>query len=207
MEELQVTIPEHLETMMLPDPGYVNFWRLAENRIYYVDGEIDDNALELQKAIICINLADKNIPVEQRKPIKILINSGGGFLTEAMSLASTFKMSTTPVWTYNVGNAYSGACILLVAGQKRFAMPYASALFHSGGVSGTVNATFEQSQESQKQYKKEVDNMCRFFVENTTIEEKVFKRNKTKDWYFSAEDQVKYGMVDTIMESLEDVLK
>lgn len=206
MEELQVTIPENLETMQLPDPGYVNFWRLAEDRIYYIDGEIDENALELQKAILYHNMTDRGIPADQRKPIKILINSGGGFLTEAMSLATTFKMSTTPVWTYNVGVAYSGACILLVAGQKRLVMPNSFALFHSGAVTGTVNATFEQTQESQKQYKKEVDNMCKFFQANTTIEEKLFKRNKSKDWYFTSDEQIKYGLADSIIESLDDIL-
>ena len=204
MEELQIALPQNLETMQLPDPGYVNFWRLFENRIIYVDTEIDDNALELQKNIIYFNIVDQGIPVSERKPIKVLINSQGGYLAEAMSLAVTFEMSETPVWTYNVGYAYSGACILLAGGQKRFALPYSFALFHSG--SGGVSGTFEQTQEAQKQYKKQVDDMNSFFMQHTTIEDKVFKRNKSKDWYFSADEQLKYGLVDKVITSLNEII-
>ena len=204
MDELRIAVPENLETMQLPDPGYVNFWRLHENRIIYIDTEIDDNALEIQKNIFCFNMQDKGIPAEERKPIKIMINSPGGYLAEAMSLAATFKMSTTPVWTYNVCSAFSGASILLVSGQRRFALPYSYALFHSG--SGGISGTFEQTQEAQKQYKKQVDDMNGLFLERTTIDEKVFKRNKSKDWYFSADELLKYGLVDEIITSFDDIL-
>ncbi len=204
MEELQIALPENLETMQLPDPGYVNYWRLFNDRIIYMDMDIDDNALEIQKDILYFNMVDVGIPKEERKPIKIIINSQGGYLAEAMSLATTFKLSETPVWTYNAGYAYSGACILLVAGQKRFALPYSFALFHSG--SGGVSGTFEQTQEAQKQYKKQVDDMNKFFMEQTTIEDKVFKRNKSKDWYFSVDDQLNYGLVDCVVSSLNEII-
>ena len=42
--------------MQLPDPGLVNFYRLAENRIVYLDAEIDESVLELQKMIFSWNL-------------------------------------------------------------------------------------------------------------------------------------------------------
>lgn len=204
MDELMVAIPDNLETMRLPDPGYVNFWKLYNNRMIYIDTEIDDNALELQKNILCFNLEDKGKPIEERQPIKILINSPGGYLAEVMSLASTFRLSKTPIWTYNIGASYSGACILLVAGHKRFALPYSFALFHSG--SGGISGTFEQTQEAQKQYKKQVDDMNNFFLQHTTVEEKVFKRNKSKDWYFSADEQIKFGLVDEIITSIDDIV-
>ena len=120
MQMLDIMLPENLENMQLPAPELVNYYRLAENRIFYVDFEIDMSILEIQKAIICINVADRNVPTEQRVPIKVFIDSVGGLLVESMSLASVMAMSKTPVITVNIGEAYSGGAILLLAGHKRY---------------------------------------------------------------------------------------
>ena len=61
--------------MQLPDPYLVNYWRLADNRIYYINDEINEETLEIQKDIITINIEDRDKKVEDRKPIIILINS------------------------------------------------------------------------------------------------------------------------------------
>ena len=54
MQMLDILLPENLENMQLPDPAMLNYYRLAENRIFYVDFEIDMTILEIQKAIINI---------------------------------------------------------------------------------------------------------------------------------------------------------
>ena len=64
--------------MQLPDPYLVNYWRLADNRIYYINDEINEETLEIQKDIITINIEDRDKKVEDRKPIIILINSPVG---------------------------------------------------------------------------------------------------------------------------------
>jgi hypothetical protein len=61
--------------MSLPSPELVNYYRLAENRIFYIDYEIDESVLEVQKAIIYYNIIDKDIPVSERKPIIILLDT------------------------------------------------------------------------------------------------------------------------------------
>ena len=53
--------------MSLPSPELVNYYRLAENRIFYIDYEIDESVLEVQKAIIYYNIIDKDIPVSELK--------------------------------------------------------------------------------------------------------------------------------------------
>lgn len=49
MQELQIALPSNLENMQLPAPEMVNYWRLAENRIFYIDYEIDESVLEIQR--------------------------------------------------------------------------------------------------------------------------------------------------------------
>ena len=197
-------LPQNLENMILPAPEVVNYWRLAENRIFYIDFEIDETVLEIQKAIININIADKGIPCEERIPIKIYLNTPGGLLAETFSLATTIIMSKTKVITVNIGNAQSGGCILLLAGHERFALPYSTAMIHTG--SGGVQGTYEQTEQAQKNYKRQVEAMGAYILERSQMDEKVYKRNKAKDWYLSAEEQVKYGIVQKIVTDIEEIL-
>lgn len=181
--------------------------KMAEERIFYVDKDIDKSILLLQKQIIKINLDDsKNgIPKEKRKPIKILIDTYGGYLSEAMSLATTFKQSVTPIWTINIANAMSGGAILLISGHKRFALPYSKAMIHTG--SNEYSGTYEQVMEQAAKYKNDVDEMCDYILENTAIELNTYNANKAKDWYLSDEEQLNYGLVDEIVDNLFALLE
>ena len=204
MELLDIMLPEHLENMQLPDPAMLNYYRLAENRIFYVDFPIDESILEIQKAIININIADRDIPVEDRKSIKVYINSPGGLLVESMSLATIMVMSKTPIITVNIGESYSGGAILLLAGHKRYALPYSKALLHTG--SGSVGGTFEQTEQAQKNYKKQVAEMGEFILQRSGMDEKLYKKNKSKDWYLDAQEQINTGLVHAIVTDLDEIL-
>lgn len=204
MEEFQIELPNNLENLYLPSPELTNYWRLAENRIFYIDFEIDESILEIQRNIIYINLVDKDIKPEDRTPIKILIDSPGGLLSETMSLAATITMSKTPVITINMATAYSGGAILLLAGHKRYAMPYSKVMIHTG--QGSTCGTYEQTMEQQKNYKRQVDDMSAFILKQSGMDEKVYKKNKSKEWYFMPEDALKYHIVDEIIENIFDIL-
>lgn len=204
MQELQIALPQNLENMNLPSPELVNYWRMAENRIYYVDYEIDESVLDVQRSIININIEDKNIDVKDRKPIVIMLDTPGGLLSETMSLAMTMIMSKTPVITVNIGTAYSGGFILLLAGHKRYALKFAKAMCHTG--SGGVSGTYEQTEAAQKLYKKQVDEMGEYILDRSNIDEKLFKRNKLKDWYLDNEECIKYGIIHKELDSLDEII-
>ena len=118
---MQLDLPMNIGNLQLPDPELLNYYKLAEHRIFYINDEINEYTLEIQKAIIAININDKDIEASERKPIFIYINTNGGLLQETMSLAQVMIMSKTPVVTVNVGSAYSGGALLLLAGHKRAA--------------------------------------------------------------------------------------
>lgn len=119
IQELQIALPENLEDIKLPSPELVNYWRLAENRIFYIDYEIDESVLEIQRSIIAINIADKDIEPEKRIPIKIMLDTPGGLLSETMSLATTMIMSKTPVITVNIAEAYSGGMFTFIGWSQK----------------------------------------------------------------------------------------
>lgn len=204
IQELQIALPQKLEDIKLPAPEMVNYWRLAENRIFYIDYEIDESVLEIQRSIIAINIADKDISPKDRLPIKIYLDTPGGLLSETMSLASVIIMSKTPVITVNIAEAYSGGCILLLAGHKRYTLPYAKAMLHTG--SGGTVGTYEQTEQAQKNYKKQVDEMGTYILERSGMDEKLYKKNKSKDWYMDANEQKQFGIVHEIVTSLDEII-
>lgn len=204
IEVLDIALPQNLENMSLPSPEMVNYWRLAEERIFYIDYEIDISVLEIQRAIIAINIADKDIEQSMRKKIKIFIDSPGGLLSETMSLASTIILSKTPVITVNIAEAYSGGALLLLAGHERYAFPYSKAMIHTG--SGGVQGTYEQTEQAQKVYKKQVDEMGSYILKQSGMDEKIYKKNKAKDWYMDSEEQIKYGLAHKIVTNLDEII-
>jgi ATP-dependent Clp protease protease subunit len=190
--------------MQLPAPEMVNYWRLAENRTFYIDYEIDTGVLEIQKAIININREDKGKPVEKRIPIKIFIQSPGGCLYSTYSLVDTILASVTPVITVNMGIALSGGFLLFIAGSKRYCLSRSQAMLHTGSTG--VQGTFEQVEESQKTYRKQIQQMGEYILSRTKIDQKTFSKNKSKDWYFDAAEQVEYGIADSILNSLDEII-
>ena len=199
-----IEIPAPLENLQLPSIGLFNDYILREKRIFYIDYEIDINILDLQREIIRINFEDSKIPVEERVPIKILIDTIGGNLAETMSLVSTIEMSKTPIYTINAAEAYSGGCMILMSGHKRYAMPYSIALIHTGN--GELNGTHEQVMAQSQQYAKQIKNVGDFICSHTKINEKIYKKKKEQDWYLDLNQQIQYGIVDEEVSNLYDIL-
>lgn len=204
---LQVSLPPELYDTKLPDPYAYYEWSLLNERVFYIDTEISVDTLTLQKAIISMNIEDakNNIPVEKRKPIIVMLETPGGYLDDAMSLAETFVMSKTPIYTVNIGTAFSGGFILLIAGHKRFTFKYAKAMCHSG--SGQISGTFEQTESQQRAYKKRIDEMKNFIVERTKIPASTVTKKWKTDWYLTSDEMIDYGVVDEVVDDFSQIFK
>ena len=207
MEETQalsIVIPKELENLKLPSPELLDYYKDYDDRCISIDCEIDDTLFDVTKQIIAYNKADKGIPVEERKPIKIYLMSYGGDLYQAYAFISTILASQTPVITVNMGVAMSAGLLILLAGHKRYAMKYSTAMIHSG--SGGAQGTYEQMEEQQKNYKKLVDMMRDYILARTSIDIKTYNKNKTKDWYITDNEQVELGIVSTIVTNLDEII-
>lgn len=203
IQVLDIVIPEDLATAKLPSPELVNYYKDYDNRVIFV-GDVDDCLFDVTKQIYEYNRQDKGKKVEDRTPITIQIMSYGGDLYQAYALISAILASTTPVYTINCGVAMSAGLLILLAGHRRFAMKYSTAMIHSG--SGGAQGTYEQMEEQQKNYKKLVDLMRNYIMERTTIDSKLFNKNKTKDWYITDSEQVELGIVSKIVENLDEII-
>ena len=203
-EKMKIIIPQNLETLQLPSPELLTYYRNLEDRVIWIDYGVDETILEVSKLIMYFNKEDKNIPVEQRKPIKLLLYSYGGDGQACFSLLDVIALSKTPVYTINMGVAMSAGLLILLAGHKRFCLKNSTALAHSG--SGGASGTFEQTEAQMKDYKRFVDTMRSYIIERTNIDTRTLNRYKNKEWYLYADDQTKYHIVDKIIDDIDEIL-
>lgn len=205
MDELMnVLIPKQLENLQLPSPELLTYYRDLKDRVIWIDYGVDESILEVSKLIMHFNKEDKNIPVEQRTPIKLLLYSYGGDGQACFSLLDIIAISKTPVYTYNMGVAMSAGLLILLAGHKRFCLKNSTALAHSG--SGGACGTYEQTEAQMKDYQRFVQTMRDYILERTNIDVKTFNKYKNKEWYLYSEDQMKYHIVDKIVDSIEEIV-
>ena len=146
------------------------------------------------------NRMDQGVPISERKPIKIYVDSPGGSLVGALTIADSIKMSTTPVYTINMGAAYSGGLLVFVAGHKRYAYKSASFLFHEGSTStGSIDAG--KFRNFAGYYENLIKRMKGYIINCTKITEEEYKEIRNDDYWFFAEEAIEKGVCDEIMEA------
>ena len=199
-------IPTELENLKLPNPMLLDTYTDRKNRLIFIDYDIDDTLLrEVGRQIIEYNREDKGKSVDERTPIVILINSGGGCLDSTYATIAIMETSKTPIITINMNCAYSAAGLILMAGHKRYCMPRSQVLIHSGSAQG-ISGNYEDIQESTKSYKKMVEEMREFIISKTKIDKALMKKNQSRDWYLQTSEQIDLGVVDEIITDLDYIL-
>lgn len=205
MEEIHVAIPKEAENLTLPSPELITFYRNLENRVLWLDSDVDEYWLEFSRKIIEWNREDKGLSSEQRKPIKLMFFSYGGSLDVNNALIDTIKLSTTPIYGVNVGQACSAGCFIYLACHKRFAFPNATFLIHQGEGNG-FSGTYAQVVAAVMEYQRKVEELERYLRENTEIPDDILSENITTEWFLSADEALDYKVCDKIVTSLDEIL-
>lgn len=173
-----------------------------KNRELYLDDVNRDAADAFNTFIRVWNRLDSesHIPIEEREPIKIYINSDGGDLAAAFSIIDTIKMSKTPVWTINTGCAYSSGLEIFIVGHYRIAYPFSSFLFHEGytGFGGDANKFKNYSHFYERLLEMSKQNI----LDHSTLTEEEYEKVKKDDWWFLAQEAYDLGMCDIIAKEL-----
>ena len=143
---------------------------------------------------------ENNIPIEERQPIKIALNSPGGYLTSTFTIIDSIRLSKTPVWTINLGCAYSGGFFIFISGHKRIAYPNSSFLYHegSGGASGDANK-FQNQADFYKRQRERIKNIV---LEYTNVTEEWYNEHVKDDVWLFADEAIKLGIADEIATEL-----
>lgn len=194
-----------LEESKYPTPEEYTFWQSYKNRTFYIDYEIGEGyeLVELGKQIIQMNMEEMFIAKEQLKPIYLFVYSYGGDLEQTYGLIGIIESSRIPIITINMGVAMSAGFLLLLSGHHRYTFKHSTAMVHQGkaGFSGTP----DEIAEAQKSYNKQLDRMKSYILSRTMISEKEFNKKRKNDWYLTDNEQVKYGVVDSIINDFSQL--
>lgn len=188
-------------------------WRTSYDKVLELKGHLDrelflgdidpDTGDSIVSLIQYFNKQDNedNIPVEERQPIKIYIDSGGGSLQATMSMIDAISMSKTPVWTINIAAAYSGGFFTFIAGHRRVAYENSSFLFHEGSTSsGMVDAG--KFRNYADFYNKQIKRLKDITLKYTKLDEDWYKEHINDDVWFLADEALEAGVCDEIATEL-----
>jgi ATP-dependent Clp protease protease subunit len=167
---------------------------LLENRIVFLIGEISyERAAEvIMKMLYLDNLKRKN-------EISLYINSPGGSVDDTMAIYDTIRFIGSPVATYCIGRAQSGAAVILAAGTKgkRHALSHAKIMLHQpwGGVSGQAADIKIQVEEILKSKTMINEILARHTGQPI---EKIAAETE-RDRYMTADEAQQYGLIDEVL--------
>lgn len=195
---------EGLFDTTLPDPTMVEFYRRLKNREILWSDDIDDATIDIALYIKKWNDEDKDLAIEDRQPIKIFINSDGGYVATVLHVIDMIHLSKTPVYTIGMGRVYSAGGLLLMAGHKRYIFPHTSCLIHDGssgaiGSIGKMIDNLEFTKELEKRIKQ-------YILSSTRITEEIYDQNYRRDWFMFSEEIIKLGIADEIVTDIDTIL-
>lgn len=203
LDNILVGVEEGIANLQLPDPQLRDFYRDEQERVFWVDDQIDEGLLDLVKMIVRCNHEDKGKSVEERVPIKVYIDSPGGDVCALWTTIKAIEISKTPVYTINYCTAYSAAADLLTAGHKRFAFPGTNIMVHSG--SCMYAGTVEQADNMKKYFDNLGKKVTDYFLAHTKVEPRIYKKKAPYDWYLDEDEALKYGIIDTVITDIDEL--
>jgi ATP-dependent Clp protease protease subunit len=174
--------------------AYDIYSRLLKERIIFVTGVIEDHVASLITAQLLFLEAEN-----PKKEISMYINSPGGVVTSGMAIYDTMQFVRPPVATLCIGQAASMGSLLLCAGEKgmRYSLPNSRIMLHqpSGGFQGQAS-DIERHAEDIIKMKRRLNDI---YVHHTGQDYETIEKTLDRDYFMSAEDARKFGLVDEVI--------
>ncbi len=170
--------------------------RLLRDRIIFFTGEVDDE--------IADSLIAQLFYLESEDPkadINLFLNSPGGSVTAGLAIYDAMQFVSCDVSTYCFGLAASMGAVLLSAGKKgkRFSLPNARIMIHQpSGLTYGKAIDMEIQVKETNLLKKRLNEILAF---HTGQSFEVIQKDTDRDFFMSAEEAVKYGLVDKVIAS------
>lgn len=194
-KEIGQLVPMVIEKSQFGERAYDIFSRLLKERIIFIGTPITDEIANLVIAQLLF-LASEN----SDKDIDLYINSPGGVVTAGLAIYDTIQYVKPDVSTICVGQAASASALLLAAGKKgkRFSLPNARVLIHQvmGGAEGQATDVEIQTKEMMRVKNQTNEILAKHTGQPLTKIEK----DTDRDFFMSAQDAKKYGIIDKIIE-------
>lgn len=192
-------------TAKLADPTLLDYYKRLNNREILINEDIDDGIVEWTQEIVEWNREDISKAIQDRKPIKIWINSNGGSLNAINELITICNLSKTPVIGIGMAKCYSAGGLLLMGIPKgnRYILASTEALIHDGST-GSYGDTGKVLDDLERTKKIEEDTK-QFILSHTNITEKEYDENYRKNWWLDANEIIEKGVADHIITNISQL--
>lgn len=187
-------IPTVIEKSQFGERAYDIYSRLLNERIIFLGGPIDDNMANLVIAqLLYLEHTDP------KKDISIYINSPGGSVTAGLAIIDTMNLIKSDISTICVGIAASMGAVILSSGAKgkRFTLPNSEVMIHQ--VMGGVEGQASDIAISAKHILRTKEILNKILAKNTGKSVAEVEKDSDRDYYMSADEAKKYGLVDEII--------
>lgn len=186
-------IPIVVDNEEFGERSYDIYSKLLKNRIIFMIGEIDD---VLSNLVVAQLLYLDSISHDD---ISIYINSPGGSVTSGLAIYDTINFVKSDVSTICFGIAASMGALLLSSGQKgkRYILPNADVMIHQ--VLGKSEGQASDIEISTRRILNLKERLNKIFAKNTGKNIKAINKDTDRDTYLSADEAIKYGLVDKII--------
>lgn len=202
IEPRSALVPIVVEQTARGERSYDIYSRLLKDRIIFMTGQVEDYMANLIVAQMLF-LESEN----PDKDIHLYINSPGGSVTAGLSIYDTMQFIKPDVSTMCIGQAASMGAMLLAGGAKgkRLALPHSRIMIHqpSGGAQGQASDIEIQANEIIKIRQK----LNVLLAHHTNQEIEKIARDTERDNFMSAEEALRYGLVDKVFEPRTDTKK
>jgi ATP-dependent Clp protease protease subunit len=194
--ENQYLIPTVIEKSQSGERAYDIYSRLLKERIIFLGGPINDAVANT--VIAQLLFLDHE---DQKKDIKLYINSPGGSVTAGMAIYDTMQYVKSDVSTMCVGIAASMSAFLLAAGKKgkRLALPNSQILLHQ--VMGGAEGQAIEIEIAAKQIVKTKQQLNQLLAKHTGQPLTKIEKDTDRDFWLSADEAKTYGVVDEIVKN------
>ncbi|MCK9286709.1 MAG: ATP-dependent Clp protease proteolytic subunit [Sphaerochaetaceae bacterium] len=193
-EKQSSLIPVVIEHSGVGERSFDIFSRLLRDRIIILGEQITQSTADVIVAQLLFLESE-----DPTREISLYINSPGGSVTDGLAIYDTMQYIKSDVQTICLGQAASMAALLLAAGSpgKRYILPSARVMIHQpwGGVNGQVSDIAIHAKELLRIKQLSID----YFSHHTGKAPEVIAADLERDYFFSAQEALDYGLADHIM--------
>jgi ATP-dependent Clp protease, protease subunit len=195
-------VPMVIEQTSRGERSYDIYSRLLKERVIFLVGEVEDHMANLIVAQLLF-LESEN----PDKDIHIYINSPGGVVTAGLAIYDTMQFIKPCVSTLCIGQAASAAALLLASGAtgKRYCLPHSRVMIHQplGGYRGQASDIEIHAKEMLLVR----DRLNAILAKHCGRTVKEILRDTDRDNFMSAEEAIKYGLIDEVLHDRESMAK
>jgi len=188
-------VPMVVEQTSRGERAYDIYSRLLKERVIFIVGPIEDHMANLVVAQLLF-LESEN----PDKDIHLYINSPGGSVTSGMSIYDTMQFIKPDVSTMCIGLAASMGAVLLTAGAagKRYCLPHSRTMIHQplGGFQGQAS----DIEIHAKEILSTRERLNALLAKHTGQPMEQISKDTDRDFFMSATESVKYGLIDQVMD-------